>query len=133
MQFLDTRSPDIVNQTENYYTGNGDQTKMGDLFIGTGNVAVTIPGSNFVALGPDYFADQTQTEQIAIAIHEALHIMFPTLGDTGLAITLEQFGFKPSVDPTSQSFNSQEITDWIVGSANHSDTTSGGCKNPGGK
>ena len=128
MRFLDTRSSGIAARTVDSYTHDGDSTRLGDLFsTGEGNVAVALVGSHFVALGPDYFADQTQTEQIAIAIHEALHMTFQAPSgqdpDAYLGGLLSQFGFSATKD-------SQSITDWIVGSKDHMSTTSGGCTNP---
>ena len=134
MTFLDTRDSAIGARVVDSYAHDGDMTTLASLFTNVeGNVAVTLSGTHYVALGADYFTDETQTQQIGIAIHEALHMTFPTLSDAGLAATLMQFGFKPSVDPSSSRFNSQEITDWIVGSADHMSTASGGCRNPGAR
>lgn len=67
----------------------------------------------------------------AIAIHEAQHMIFKNIGDSDLAYTLIQSGFKPSVTPTSLTWRNGEITDSIVGSADQMATTSGGYRNPG--
>jgi len=124
--WLDTRNPAIASTTVDSYSHNGDTTQLGQLFMnGQGNVAVRLLGTADVALGADYFTDETQTEQIAIAIHEALHIA-TGLGDSALMQALSAFGYKPTG-------NSQSITDWIVGSADLMSTTSGGCTNPGGR
>ena len=56
-------------------------------------------------------------------IHEALHVLLD-YNDTQLAGWLENFGFTPS-----GTFNSGEITNWIVGTKNQMDTN-GGCNNP---
>ncbi len=80
--------------------------------------AQTIPGTNTVVLGPDYFTNETQTQQIAVMIHEALHVALG-FDDSQLAGWLENFGFTPSS-------NSGQITNWIVGTANQMDTN-GGC------
>lgn len=77
-----------------------------------------------VVLGANYFTDNTQTEQVAIAVHEALHMALG-FDDGQLAGWLTNFAFKPS-----SNFSSHEITDWIVGTAGHMSTTGGGCKHP---
>ena len=115
------------------YAHNGDTRPISALVAG-GESAATIPGTNYVVVGPDYYTDNTQTEQIAIAVHDALHIMtyswgapFQNGGDAALAGWLANFGFDNShFDPA----NSHQITDWIVGTADHTSTAGGGCKNP---
>jgi RHS repeat-associated protein len=125
MAWLDTRNGAYANMAINAYTNDGNTATLGSLFTSwQGNVAVTLTGTHYVALGLDYFTDETQTEQIAVAIHEALH-MATGLGDFDLKQALSAFGYTPTKD-------SQSITDWIVGSADHMSTNSGGCTNPGG-
>jgi hypothetical protein len=75
--------------------------------------------------------DSSETEQIAIAVHEALHIMTYSWGepfrsnpDGALAGWLHNFGFNVS----GPDWSSHEITDWIVGTADHMSTVGGGCK-----
>ena len=77
-----------------------------------------------MAVGSNYFTDNTQTEQIAIAVHEALHVALG-FNDAQLAGWLINFGFRPSA-----TFSSHEITDWIVGTKDHMSTVGGGCKSP---
>jgi len=130
MKFLDTRNQGIANQSVGTYAKSGDTTHLSD-FVGSASAQVIL-GTNWVVLGQDYFTDNTQTEQIGIAVHEALHLLtyswgepFKSGGDDALAGWLENFGFQPSND-----FSSHEITDWIVGTADHMSTNGGGCKYP---
>jgi RHS repeat-associated protein len=124
IQWLDSRSPDLANRTVNEFAHNGDTRKLSQVVAG-GDSAVTIPGTHIVVLGANYFTDNTQTEQIAIAVHEALHMALG-FDDGQLAGWLGNFGFKVS----GKNWSSHEITDWIVGTADHMSTKSGGCKNP---
>jgi hypothetical protein len=90
-----------------------------------GAYAKVIPGTSIVAVGADYYTDLTQTQQIGVAMHEALHI-FLDVGDSGLAQWLGKFGFTYSGDIN---INSQQMTEWIVGTPNQRDIN-GGCQNP---
>lgn len=103
------------------FAHNGNSALLSS-FLGSAS-AQTILGTNYVVIGQNYFTDNTQTEQVAIAIHEALHM---TLGfdDTRLKQWLMNFGFNPTER------GSHDITDWIVGTAGHMSTDGGGCKNP---
>ena len=103
----------------NQVAHNGDLSPIGSLFTG-GADAATIPGTHTVILGPDYFTNETQTQQIAVMIHEALHVALG-FNDSQLAGWLQNFGFTPS-----SPFVSGQITNWIVGTANQMDTN-GGC------
>jgi RHS repeat-associated protein len=122
--WLDSRAPSVGDATVDSYAHNGDTTTLSQL-VAAGDSAVTIPGTQIVVLGANYFTDNTQTEQIGIAVHEALHIALG-FNDAELAGWLENFGFKPS----GPDWNSHEMTDWIVGTADHMSTTGGGCKKP---
>jgi RHS repeat-associated protein len=129
MMWLDARSPQIATRTVASYAGNSDMRKIGDLFK-FGASAFTLPGTNYIAIGPNYFTDNTQTQQVASAIHEGLHIATGSwLGwedpDADLASWLMNFGFSPS--PT---FSSYEITAWIVGTKDLMSIVGGGCKHP---
>ena len=124
MTWLDVRNPSIGSATVDSYTQNGDPTKLSDLF-GSGTDAVALRGTSYVAVGPDYFTNETQTQQIAIAIHEALHIHM-RFNDPDLAGWLGNFGFNP---PTGYNV-SGAITDWIVGTKDLMSTIGGGCKHP---
>jgi len=128
--WLDARDPSVAARTIDSYTHNGNTETLAEAFAG-GASAITLEGSNYVAVGVNYFTDETQTQQIAIAIHEALHIVtygwggdFVTNPDGALMGWLENFGFKPT------SGYSGDMTDWIVGTADHMSTSGGGCKNP---
>jgi len=103
----------------NQVAHNGDLSPIGSLFTG-GADAATIPGTHTVILGPDYFTNETQTQQIAVMIHEALHVALE-FNDSQLTGWLQNFGFTPS-----SPFVSGQITNWIVGTANQMDTN-GGC------
>ena len=127
MSFVDARDKQTLATNVNFYTGSGDMRTLAQV-LANGDNAVTLPGSNVVALSGNYFSDLTQTEQVGAAIHEALHMTFPSQSEVQLAGVLMNFGFQPS-----SKFTSGEITDWIVGSPNHAATTGGGCKNPGSK
>jgi RHS repeat-associated protein len=122
IQWLDSRDPS-AGRTVDSYAHNGDKRTLADVVAG-GDSAVTIPGTTIVILGANYFTDNTQTEQIGIAVHEALHIALG-FNDNDLAGWLTNFGFRPSAP-----FDSHQITDWIVGTADHMSTSGGGCKNP---
>jgi len=121
--WLDARNSSVGATTVDSYAHNGDTRTLSQLFT-YGASAVVLPGTTYVVVGSNYFTDNTQTQQIAIAIHEALHITLK-LDDGELAGWLVNFGFKPST-----TFTSSEITDWIVGTADHMSTEGGGCKNP---
>ncbi len=123
IRWLDVRQPQIASRTWDSYAHDGNQITLGEAFTG-GASAITIMGTQYVAVGPNYFTDNTQTQQIAIAVHEALHITM-NMDDTELGGWLMNFGFKPS-----SSFSSHEITNWIVGTKDHMSTIGGGCKNP---
>jgi hypothetical protein len=112
----------VANSTIGSYNGTNNTQTVGSQF-GSGTDAVTIPSSTYVAVGSGYFTNETQTQQIAIAIHETLHVALG-LGDGDLEQALQQFGFPQSVP------NSGYITDWIVGTKDQMSTTGGGCKNP---
>ena len=120
--WLDDTDPSVANSSIGSYGGTNTSTNPISSLFQTGADAVTLPGTTDVAIGPSYFTNETQTQQIAIAIHEALHV---ALGqdDNGLYSTLSQFGF-------TQGSNSGQITDWIVGTSDHMSTRGGGCKNP---
>lgn len=60
-----------------------------------------------VALSVNYFSDLTQTEQVANAIHEALHIEVK-MDDPGLKGWLQTLGFKHT-----DVHGSHSITEWI--------------------
>jgi len=60
-----------------------------------------------VMLGEGYFRNNTQTQQIATMIHEALHVM-TQLGDTALAGLLMNWGYEPGYE------GSGGMTDWIA-------------------
>jgi hypothetical protein len=60
-----------------------------------------------VALSQNYFQNNTQTQQIATMIHEALHIQMK-FDDGTLKGWLGNFGFK------SATYGTGDITDWIA-------------------
>jgi RHS repeat-associated protein len=124
IQWLDSRDPGLGSRTVDSFAHNGDTRRLSDVVAG-GDSAVTIPGTQIVILGSNYFTDNTQTEQIAIAVHEALHMALG-FDDGQLAGWLGNFGFKTS----GPNWSSHEITDWIVGTADHMSTSGGGCKHP---
>ena len=64
----------LNNFSINTVAHNGNQNTIGSLFSG-GADAATIPGTNVVILGPDYYTNETQTQQVAVMIHEALHVL----------------------------------------------------------
>jgi hypothetical protein len=114
-----------LTQTVDYYAHNGDTRVVGS-FITNGATAGVIPGTHVIAVGADYYTDLTQTEQIAVAIHEVLHMVIPG-GDPALARWIQGFG--GDVSDYYLHGNSRVFTDWIVGAANHMDVN-GGCRNP---
>ena len=126
IHWLDATNSSIANTTIGSYEGTGDTTTLGQYFAGAtgvyGATAATLPGTNYVAVGPDYFTSLTQTQQIAVAIHEALHIQ-TGLNDSQLMNLLNTLGAG-----LNASGDSSQITSWILGSkSNPSTTTTGGC------
>jgi RHS repeat-associated protein len=122
--WLNDNDPSVANSTIASYGGTNTSTDpISSLFQG-GADAYALPGTTDVVVGPDYFTNETQTQQIAIAIHEALHVALGQ-NDVQLYNTLSQFGFdyNPNV-------GSGQITDWIVGTKDQMSTTGGGCQNP---
>lgn len=105
----DTRGSD-GNRTVNSIVHNGDNCTLRQV-VGSAEATVLGNFSPNVALGNDYFQNNTQTQQIATAVHEALHIQMK-MGDGELKGWLSNFGFK------AEQYGTGDITDWI----------SGGCK-----
>jgi hypothetical protein len=127
MKWLNLGDPGIGATPVDVYSHDGDTRPISALFA-NGDNAVVLPGTNVVVVSPNYYSDLTQTEQVAVAVHEALHIVTYSWGyttDIDLGEWLMNFGFSPS-----KRFSSGEITDWIVGTSDHMSTTGGGCKNP---
>ena len=121
IRWLDARESNIADTTVDSYSHSGDMHKLGDYLSGSAS-AVALMGSSYVALGRMYFSNETQTQQIAGAIHEALHLHLG-MDDGQLAGWLSKFGFRPS-----DTFTSGEISDWIVGTKDQMSTVGGGCK-----
>jgi len=117
IQWHDGRDEFIRNSTIDSLVHNGDPSLVVSQLYGRD--AVTFRGTLHVVVGPNFFTDNTQTEQIAITIHEALHVL-TKMDDADLAGWLVNFGFKPS-----KLFRTAEITDWIVGAKNHMDINNG--------
>jgi hypothetical protein len=130
MNWVNLTTPGVADLPLSTYLPGGIGT-LGSYFPSGAN-AVTIPGTNTVLVGSDYYTTQTQTQQIAIAIHEALHIylnsnpsllgQFPSDGAI-MGLLNQDFGAGLNINgPTSQ------ISNWILGSnTNMSSTTTGGC------
>ena len=106
----DTRNSRVGSRTVHSVVGNGDQTTLKQA-VGASNAVVLGDFTPNVALGVNYFTDNTQTQQIAVTIHEALHVQMK-MGDSELMGWLSDFGFRPGGNGTA------DITDWV----------SGGCK-----
>jgi len=103
--WFDTRNSTVANRTVGSVVGNGDPTKLISA-VGPANAVVLGDFSRNVALGVNYFSDLTQTEQIALMIHEALHVQMK-MYDPDLKGLLKNFGFEP------QAYGSGDITNWI--------------------
>jgi hypothetical protein len=103
--WYDTRGSD-GKRTVGSVVGNGDPTTLKES-VGSSNAVVLGDFTRNVALGSNYFQDNTQTQQIATAIHEALHIQM-RMDDSTLKGWLSNFGFEPS------SIGTAEISDWIA-------------------
>jgi len=105
IQWWDTRGYD-GNRTVNEVVNNGDTRTLRGV-VGSSSAVVLGDFSPNVALGINYFQDNTQTTQIAVAVHEALHIQL-RMGDAELKGWLSNFGFKAS------DYGTGDITDWIA-------------------
>lgn len=125
MNWFDATETSVGEQTTiGSLKGTDDSTKLAGMFKQGANAA-NIPGTNDVVVGPDYFTNDTQTQQIGIAAHEALHA-YLRLNDPDLATWLHQYGGFQSTGG-----DSGQMTDWIVGTKDHMSTSGGGCNNAG--
>jgi hypothetical protein len=132
MKFLDTRNSGIAAAPVGNYAGNGDGRSLSTFLNGAD--AAVILGTNWVVLGPDYYTNLTQTQQVALAIHEALHIeayswggAFQSDPDGALKNWLTDVG---GFTASPVQGMTGDITDWIVGTADQMSTSGGGCKKP---
>ena len=103
--FWDTRYAAIASRTVYSVIHSGSTTVTLQQYVGDAD-ADTLSGTNNVILGINFFTDLTQTQQIAAAIHEALHVELD-IGDATLKQDLAAFGFVPQPQGTG------DITDWI--------------------
>jgi RHS repeat-associated protein len=101
----DTRYSTVANQTVGSVTNTGNRTMLKD-FVGDASAKV-IPGTSNVVLGLTWHTEETQTQQVATSIHEALHVLF-NQSDSWLKGWLMNFGFKPAGVGTG------DISDWIA-------------------
>jgi hypothetical protein len=86
---------------------NGDRKNLRQA-VGYSDARVLGNHAPHVVLGQNWFRNNTQTQQVASTIHEALHIQM-RMGDVDLKGWLAtNFGFKGA------SFGTGDITDWIA-------------------
>jgi hypothetical protein len=105
----DTRDPAVGAKTVDSIAKDGDPRTLAKFLAdhGPGTTAATILPTANAAVARDYFTNLTQTQQVAAAIHEALHVQF-NFNDIQLQGLLMNWGFVPNDS------GSGAVTDWIA-------------------
>jgi hypothetical protein len=107
IKWYDLRDKATAERTVDSILHNNDPRTLREV-VGSRYAFVLGDFARHVALGQNWFQDETQTQQVANTIHEALHIQM-RLGDQELKGWLANFGFKPA------NYVTGDITDWVAG------------------
>ena len=104
ISWWDLRVPSAANRTVGSLLHNGDSRTLAQ--ANAGHEATTLAYTPNVLLSSDRFTNNTQTQQVASTVHEALHVLLH-FDDAQLQGWLMNFGFTPGA-------NSGAITDWVA-------------------